>query len=502
MLFPAEGGEYIEGIVGQPTLINPLFAEYNAADNDLTQLVFANVEQIAEKVTIDDTKRSFTIRIKDNISWHDKSLLTADDILFTIKMIQDPSIASPIAPLWKGVRTERISAQELNIITPVTYAFFENTLLSLQPIPKHIFEGIPAANIRLSDYNREPIGSGPYVFESFEKRRDGFVTQITLKRNANYFGTKTYIETLMVRFYQDEATAIKALNGGDIDGMAVIEPSNLKNIKIPHQVRKLAMPRYYAVFLNPYANELLRFGSIQKALSLATDNAAITRTIFGDNAVAITSPIPPFTSETQGTPAYSLAQAIALLEENGWNMTDSNIRQKDGRNLEFVLTVYPIPFLQESAQLLQEQWKMAGIGTRIHMAPITDFNQTVIKQRDYELLLFGNTYGKNLDPFSFWDSSQRLDPGLNLAIYANKDVDKLINFIRTDFNADSRENGLNQIRDIIAQDKPAVFLYSPQYLHVSNRSLKGFEAKELSVASDRFAMIDTWYIKTVRKLKK
>jgi len=502
ILSPVEGGEYVEGIVGQPTLINPLFAEGNAVDSDLTQLLFADIDAISEKITLGADKRSFTIRIKGDIAWHDNRPITTDDIIFTIKLIQDPAVASPLAPLWKGVQVERISERELSIVTPATYSFFENTLLSLQPIPKHLFEAIPAANIRLSDYNREPMGSGPYTFESFEKRRDGFVTQVTIKRNGRYFGQKTYIETIMVRFYPNETDAVKALNGGDIDGMAIVEPKHFEKVSIPYRVRKLALPRYYAVFPNPYANETLQAGSVQKALSLATDNAAITQAIFGDNAVAITSPIPPFTEEAQGVPEYSLERANAWLEENGWTMTDSGIRQKDGKKLEFVLTVYPTPFLQETAKLLQEQWKAAGIDIRIHNASMADFSTAVIKPRDYELLLFGNTYGKNLDPFSFWDSSQRLDPGLNLAIYGNKDVDKLIDYIRTDFDASSRENGLDQMRDIIRQDKPAVFLYSPYYLYVSNKSLKGFEATALSVPSDRFGMIDTWHIKTVRTLKK
>ena len=502
ILSPVEGGEYVEGIVGQPTLINPLFAEGNTTDNDLSRLLFGDIDSMAEKITLGTDNRSFTIRMKGDIVWHDNHPITADDVIFTIRSIQDPAVASPLAPLWKGVQAERISERELTVITPATYSFFENTLLSLQPIPKHLFENIPGANIRLSDYNREPIGSGPYMFESFEKRRDGFVTQITMKRNGHYFGPKTYIETIMVRFYQSESDAVKALNAGDIDGMAIVEPKRFAEVSIPYRVRKLAMPRYYAVFPNPYANEVLRAGSVQRALSFATDNTTIARAVFGDNATVITSPIPPFTPEVQGVPEYAPDRAIALLEKNGWNMTDSGIREKDGKQLTFVLTVYPTPFLQETAKLLQEQWKAVGIDARIHLASMADFNSTVIKPRDYELLLFGNTYGRNLDPFSFWDSSQRLDPGLNLAIYGNKDVDKLINYVRTDFDANSRKNGLDQMRDIITQDKPAVFLYSPYYLYVSNKSLRGFDAQSIAVPSDRFGMIGTWHIKTVRTLKK
>ena len=502
ILSPVDGGEFVDGVVGQPIYNNPLFAEANNPDNDLSQLFYANMRSIAEKVSISPNGKTIDIRIKGDITWQDNQPLTTDDILFTIQLIQDPEVNSSLASAWKGVEAERISEREIRLTTPTTYSFFENSLYALQPIPKHLFETIPAANIRLSGYNQEPIGSGPYKFDSFEKRRDGFITQITAKRNPRYFGNHVYINTVIVRFYQDERTAIKALNDGDIDGMAIVDPKDLEEISIPHQVRTFEMPRYYAVFPNPFANPLLAPNSTRMALDLATDKAAITKTIFGDNATAITSPIPPFTSEEQGQPTYSLEKAQAFLEENGWHMTDSGIRQKDGKNLEFVLTVYPTPFLEETAKLLQEQWKAAGIGLTIHMASASDFNRSVLQARDYELLLFGNNYGRNLDPFAFWHSSQKLAPGLNLSIYANKDADKLIDFIRSDFDPTSRATGLRQLRPIITNDTPAIFLYSPDYIYVSNKSLKGFDTPSLSVPSDRFSMIDTWYIKTVRTLKK
>lgn len=502
VLQPIDGGEYVEGIVGQPIYINPIFAETNNPDNDLSQLFFANIRTIAEKVEMSGNGMTFDVRLKGDIVWQDNRPLTADDIIFTVQLIQDPAVNSPLATAWKGVRVERISEREVQVTAPTAYSFFENTLLSLQPIPKHLFENIPPANIRLSDYNREPIGSGPYKFDSFEKRRDGFITQITAKKSERYFGNHVYIKTIMVRFYQNEKAAVAALNDGDIDGMAITDPNDFAEVSIPYQLRKLEMPRYYAVFPNPFANSILTPMSMRTALDLATDKVAITKAIFGDNAVAITDPIPPFTPETQDQQEYSLEKARNLLEEYGWHMTDSGIREKDGKRLELVLTVYPTPFLEATAKLLQEQWKAAGIDLRIVTASASTFNDEIIKPRNYELLLFGNNYGKNLDPYSFWHSSQKLAPGLNLSIYGNKDADKFIDVVRTDFDPASRAVGLRQIEPIIVGDKPAVFLYSPYYLYVSNKSLKGFDVPSIATPSDRFTMIDTWYIKTVRTLKK
>ncbi len=502
VLLPVEGGEYAEGIVGQPIFINPLYADNNAPDTDLSRLLFANMNAIIEKEDLSPDQKTYDIRIKGDITWQDGQPITTDDIIFTIGLIQDPDVNSPLAAAWKGVQIERISEREMQIVAPATYSYFEKTILSLQPIPKHLFDSIPSANIRLSGYNIEPIGSGPYKFDSFQKRRDGFITQITMKKNDSYFGDKAYIKTFVAKFFQDEGSAVTALNDGDIDGMSVVDPDNIKKISIPHQTRTIEIPRYYAIFPNAFANPLLGQKDIVQALDLATDKEAITKQVFGDNAIAITGPIPPFTVEDQGMPNYSLDRAKDLLESDGWHMTESGIRQKDGHDLTFVLTVYPSPFLQKTATLLQGQWKQAGIDVRINMASPSDFNQAVIKSRDYELLIFGNTYGENVDAYSFWHSSQKLAPGLNLSLYSNKDADTLIEHLRQDFDPASRKVGLYQLQQIISGDHPAVFLYSPYYLYVSNKSLKGFDGTALGIPSDRFDNVSKWYIKTVRTLKK
>ncbi len=502
VLSPVAGGEYVEGVIGQPIFVNPIYAQNNQTDNDLSRLLYADIASMAETITIGNDKRTYDIRLKGDITWQDRQPITTDDILFTVKLIQDPDANSPLAPLWKGIQAERISEREIRMTAPATYSFFETDLRSLQPIPKHLFGNIPSANIRLSDYNLEPIGSGPYQFVAFQKRRDGFITQYTMKASDRYFGAKPYITTITLKFYQDSPSELAAFNNGDIDGMAVADPNIVKKISIPHQTRQIEMPRYYAVFFNPYANPNLNEKAVREALDFATDKMTIIDRIFGRNALAITGPMPPFTKDTQGAPSFDIAKANMLLDEAGWYRNDSGIRQKNGHDLSFILTVYQTPFLIDTAQLLKEQWKAAGIDLHINIAQSSDFTSAVIRQRDYEMLLFGNIYGKNLDPYSFWHSSQKLAPGLNLSLYDNNNADALIDGLRRDFNPDSRAVGMRQLQPIIIADKPAIFLYSPYYLYVSNRSLKGFDATALPTPSDRFTHINTWYLKTVRTLKK
>jgi len=117
------------------------------------------------------------------------------------------------------------------------------------------------------------------------------------------------------------------------------------------------------------------------------------------------------------------------------------------------------------------------------------------------MILFGNILGHSQDLFSFWHSSERFYPGLNLALYENKTADKLIETIRQNFNDEKRQAELNSLQSLIIMDLPAIFLYSPNYLYVSDKKLFGVEGDLIAFISDRFKGVEKWYVKTVRVFK-
>lgn len=213
-LVPVSGGEYVEGVIGQPTFINPVLANGSGPDRDLTELIFSDLFNLAESYKVDGSGRTWNVRLKDNVFWDDNQPITSDDVIFTIKIIQDPDSRSSLFSTWQGVAAERVSEREIKLILPETYVFFESTLKDLKIIPKHVFGSIPAANLRLSDFNFEPVGSGPFKFLSLSKERSGFFSEYQLIRNERYFNQKPYLEKIVFKFYQDEKELIKAFNSG------------------------------------------------------------------------------------------------------------------------------------------------------------------------------------------------------------------------------------------------------------------------------------------------
>jgi len=166
--------------------------------------------------------------------------------------------------------------------------------------------------------------------------------------------------------------------------------------------------------------------------------------------------------------------------------------------LRFSLVTVDQEELIKTAQILKEQWQKIGIEAQIQSYPLFELEQDYIKPRAYDALLFGEVLGATPDPFPFWHSSQAADPGLNLSLYQNKNADALLEENRKSSQEQEKRQKLQEFQNIIAQDIPAIFLYSPDYYFYTSPNVKGVTSKKLVDPSKRFIDIEEWYIKTKR----
>ncbi len=507
-IVPVAGGEYTEGAVGQPSFINPILA-VAAVDRDLTELTFADLKDLAENYQSEENGKIWRYRLKDGLVWHDGESITSDDIIFTVQTVQNSDAYSPLAQNWQGVDVQRVSEREAIFKLPGAYAFFENILGDFKPIPKHIFGSIPAANIKLSNYNLEPVGSGPYKFSTFKNQPDGYINLYVLKRNDDYSGVRPYLDKINFVFYKNEDDKIKAFNSGTIDGFELADYGKISKINFPHQIFAPQMLKYYAVFFNSFSHPALKDKNVRLALNLAVNRGEIIEKILNGRAMEVFGPLFEKDGDTgllnNQKEDFSVEKAAIVLEETGWFLNEDNIREKKSKEetikLEFNLTVPEIPFLVEIADLIQKNLEKIGVKLNISIRSLSEINNEIIKSRDYQMILFGNIFGENPDLFSFWHSSQRFYPGLNLALYENSAADRLIESIRKNLDEEKRRADLMSLQSLIIQDQPAIFLYSPNYLYISQKKLKGFEERFIAFSGARFENIEKWYIKTARTFR-
>jgi len=506
---PIEGGSYIEGIVGQPIAINPLIVGDNDADRDLIALLFAGLLDLAETYKSEDSQKVWVINLKPNLKWSDGHPLTSSDVIFTIGIVQDPDTRSPQFATWQGVVAERISELEVRLILKNPYAFFLENLRNLRIAPQHIFDNLPPQNYHLSEFNLRPVSSGPYQFIRFEKQPNGFITKYFLTANKNSVVGAPFIKDLEIKFFTNRAEAISSLNRREIDGIGGLDPSDLASVKVYNRVIETARPRYYGIFFNQGLSQPLKEKAVRAALAQATDRELLIQNALVGRGLPVAGPIPPnidgYDSSVFAEEIFSVEAASTTLNNAGWKPDEDGVRskiiQRVKARLEFDLIVPDVKFLVDTADALKETWKKIGISLNPVALKPGEVVSAAIRPRNYQMVLFGNTLNNNPDTFSFWHSSQRFDPGLNLSLFNNKIADGLLESVRQNLNPATRQADLTKLQQLINEERPAIFLYSPNYLYVTSKNLGGFAAESVVVPSDRFYKVHEWFLKTARVFK-
>lgn len=509
---PASGGSYTEGVLGQPTYVNPLFNQAGEADGDLSRLIYDGLfaydakgslqPRLAEAYEVTDEGRRYVIKLKQGVKWHDGQDLKADDVVFTYKIIQDPAYRSNLRLNWQGVDIERIDDMSLSLTLRKPYfGFLENLTVGI--LPKHIWENVAPEKFNLVDYNLSPIGSGPYQFSDFKKDSNGNILWYEMHAFPQYSGHTPYISKLTWRFYPDEESLIDAYNRREVMGMSNLsteKESLLQDRKSTH-IYELKQPRSFAVFFNNTKNVALAQKEVRKALSRAVDRESIVNEVLSSKAEPLVSPFTPHMagySDLSEKLGFNPEEANKILDENGWVLKDG-VREKNGNRLEFTLTAPDYPNLIKTAEALQREWALVGARIEIQTLGVADFQQNVLRPREYEALLYGEAATSFVpDPYSFWHSSQKRDPGLNLALMDNKDVDALLTDARETLSDEERNEKYKEFQSIFAEEAPAVFLYASSYLYVVNDEVQGITVQNIGSPSDRLNDISNWYVKTKR----
>jgi peptide/nickel transport system substrate-binding protein len=506
---PAAGGEYTEGMLGQPEYINPVIAS-SQTDLDLVKMVYSNLSDISDNITPSADLKTWDVRLKQGLTWQDGEQLTSDDVVFTVNSIQNPDANSPLYQSWQGVTVSRMSELEVQFTLTNPYAFFGDTLNNLYILPKHLFAETPPGNWHLSDYNLKPVGSGPYQFVSYNKNSDGFISSYQLAAWNGTIEAHPLIQNFNFDFFSDENALVQSFNNGTIDGFGNVSPTDIAKITRPDNAFAWPTSAYYAVFFNQSVNLGLQDPAVRQALSVALDRNALVAAALGGNGTPEYGPVPQSAANYNASVSLStssVALAENLLDNAGWTVSSSSpFRAKTikGVTVPLVvnLTVPQIDFLTNTASYLQNAWQAIGVQVNITPDSSNDIVNNLIPARNYESLLFGNVLGSSADLYSFWDSSQDFAPGLNLSLYNNPTVNLLIERARQNANAASSSQELAAAQADIVGSYPAIFLYSPDYVYVTNKNVQGISTTALLTdPSDRFRQIESWYLNTARVLK-
>lgn len=512
---PIQGGTLAEGVVGNPRFINPVLA-LSEADKNLTSLIYSGLVRVtpngeiendlAESIEVSEDKLSYTVKLKDDVFFHDGDKVTADDVAFTIQKIADPLIKSPRRGNWDGVIVERVDEATIKFTLKRPYTpFIYNLTTGI--LPRHIWKNVTADEFSFSQFNTLPVGSGPYRVERVERNEGGIPDYYRLAPFDQDSEKAPYIASLVFRFYPSEGALIDAYNSGEVESVGGISPEHIAELeKKSADVIHAPLPRVFAVFFNQGQSGVLADKSVRQALNLAAPRQEIVTDVLGGFGVPIDSPVPAFESD-RSNPLFAssteerLAAASEFLAESGWKKNDeTGVLEKKASNgtipLSFSISTGDAEELKKVALALAQTWEKLGARVEVLTFETGELNQSVIRPRHFDALLFGEVVGREADLYPFWHSSQRSDPGLNIAQYANSKADRLLEEARSAADPIVAEQDYLAFAAELRKDVPAIFLYSPSYLYVLPEKVRGVALASLSVSQDRFLSIRDWYVET------
>jgi peptide/nickel transport system substrate-binding protein len=504
---PAQGRTYTEGLVGQIIHLNPVFTEFSEADADISSLIFSGLvkynavtgtfdEDLATH-TLSDDHLTYTFTLKNDLYWQDGTEVSADDIYYTYAtVIQSPDFKNTLLKAnFDGVKIEEVNARTVSFTLNTANSFFF-TSLTVGLLPKHILETTAVAELDTASFNQTPVGTGPYKVDgSYETNNDGSMT-VNLSASSNYYGKKPLIEQLRFIAYSTVTDLID--NRSTWNGAARIRQSLLDKMNLTDlSTFQYELPQYTALFFNTNSTFLGK-NKERLALSKAIDKKAILEAI--GYKVQIDTPLLEL-NQGDWINTFNTKEAQGALHDAGWDLADGATVRTNEKGDTLSLRLVRRDFSgtnapqeetsKTTAELIQQELAAVGVEVKIEAYNEEDL-QTIILKRDYDMLLYGQSLGYNLDTFSYWHSSQATETGLNLSNYQSPSADLLIEKIRGAFDESDRQGLLDDLADTISKDVPAVFLYTPSYYYLVDTKVTGINWQKLLLPKDRFSNSTEW----------
>lgn len=506
---PAAGGTYVEGIVGEIPSLNPMFPE-NSISLAVNELVFNGLmrydgagQLVGDLATDWQTSRDGTryiITIRDDVVWHDGEPLTAGDVVFTFSTMAAPDARSPLIGNWRDITVTALDAHTVQFDLPNPFTPFLHSLTT-GIVPQHRLASVPLAQLRTTEFNQQPVGTGPFKFEELRAARQ----EIVLAANGAYFRGRPRLDSFvikaaanndqLVQFYQSgQVTAVGDMSVTDLDKVEDLTDSQLLRAPLSSEV--------LAFFKTN--NPILEDAKVRQALVRATRPTKISQAL----DLRVRPADAPLLPEHAGY-ADKLAQltpsqpaAAQLLEQAGWKMGPEGIRQQGDTLLSLRLVTQNNDTYPAAAMVLQQDWAAVGVRLKVDLVNQQELQQSFIRPRNYDILLVGINVGADPDVYPYWHSSQARDPGLNLSLYKSDIADEALEAGRTRPNGALREAKYQTFLRQWRKHAPAVVLYRPLYFYATLGQVRGVEFERLVSPAARFHNVHNWTVQTQPTLKR
>ena len=481
---PVRGGTLTVGTFSDIITINPLFID-DVPSQEVANLVLATLYDVDPKgnVIVSDTSLAaelpeisgdgltYTIKLKDGAKWTDGRPVTAEDVVWTIQMFGNPEVGSPaMADFDKVKEAKALDEHTVQVTLKQVYAPFLYTLAELQPLPKHVFEGIAPKDLQKQPYGTDPaktVTNGPWKWTEWTQKQ-----YITLERNEEYWGPEPYIDRIVFKIYADQNTLAQAMLNKEIDVLPGVDVKTLPALQGKPGIRILEAPGPVYDYLGfnfkpdnfpdgfvPWASQKTR-----QAIAYALNRQGMVDSVLKGHGQLLNGPFLPGTWADAGTAInyeYNVEKAKQLLAEDGWQPGPDGILQKDGHKFEFTLQTNAGNERREQvAAIIQQNLKDVGIKVNIQTLDFSSWIDNHVVPGKYQAILIGWRLTLDPDAESIFSSKYFPPNGQNSGWYKNERIDQLWVDGYSTTDQEKRKQVYGEIARLISEDLPYVFLYT------------------------------------------
>jgi len=510
---PISGGRYTEALVGNFLRLNPMLDHFNQADRDIDKLIFSSlirfdsnglpVGDLAESWSVSSDAAVFIFNLRLDAVWHDGQPVTAQDVIYTVSLLQSGSnlIPEDLREFWPQITVNPISDSSIEFALPVAFAPFLD-YMNFQVLPAHLLGNLSLDELVDHPFNLNPIGSGPYRFDSLETDK-GLIKGVNLISYEYYFDGRPFIDEIRFRYYPDEKAALDAYLAGEVDGLSKIKHEDLKTVlnQTGLNLYSSKQPKLSIVFLNQ-KNEtaaMLQNADFRKVLMAGINRQAIVDEVLFGQAVMAQGPIMPDNwafFDGQETYRFDPDKARQILFGMGFNQTEGGGLFFEGAPVQLNLLVQDDLQHLAMAQMLEANWENLGLQIDVTSKP---YDQVVadLSSRNYQMALIDIDLSDtpDPDPYQFWAESQ-IANGQNYSQWSNATASSYLEQGRQTANIELRKRLYRNFQILFEEDLPSLPLFYPVYNYAVKDSIQGLTLGPIYDQSERFNNVPTWYILT------
>ncbi len=412
-------------------------------------------------------------KIDPRARWHDGTPVRAEDVRFTFGLLKDPALGSPLSGNLDNVDSVSLPDSMTARVwfhrrTPDEF-FKAATPVAI--LPAHLLDKIKPADLRASQFAQHPIGSGRFRFSEWVRGARIVLTA----DSANYRGRPKTDRVIWLISAEYPAAALRLMSG-EADFLDVVKPEYVAQVRAKGDkivTTSGSLDYGYAAFNLGDATKgkkrtIFADRNVRRALVMAVDRNAVVRSVFDTLALVAHGPATRVltTSDTTIGLPYDTARAAVILDSIGWKRGSDGMRRKGGVPLAFAPMVPNSSAIRSKlAVLLQEQWRRAGVATRIESIEANTFGER-LDDRKFDAVL--NAWHIDPTPSSVreeWASSEIKKGGYNATSYSNPAFDAVVDSAVKEMDPPRSAALYQRAYRILTDDAAAMWIYELRNVH-------------------------------------